>query len=127
MKLNKMIFKFVNLSFSILVMLLVVVGLVKLGSFCYNFGYRVFSETAVDETPGVDVVVQVTSDMTEKEIGDMLEEEGLIRDGNLFYVQLKLSAHSGKLVPGIYTLNTSMIAKDMMEVMAVGPEENTEQ
>lgn len=127
MKLNKMIFKFVNLSFSILVMLLVVVGLVKLGSFCYNFGYRVFSETAVDETPGVDVVVQITSDMTEQEIGDMLEEEGLIRDGNLFYVQLKLSAHSGKLVPGIYTLNTSMLAKDMMEVMAVGPEENTEQ
>lgn len=127
MKLNKMIFKFVSLSFSILVMLLVVVGLVEIGSFCYDFGYRVFTETAVDEAPGVDVVVQVTSDMTEKEIGDMLKEEGLIRDGNLFYAQLKLSAHSGKLMPGIYTLNTSMLANEMMEVMATGPEENTQQ
>lgn len=127
MKLNKIIFKFVSLSFSILVMLLVVVGLVEIGSFCYDFGYRVFTETAVDETPGVDVVVQVTSDMTEMEIGDMLEEEGLIRDGNLFYAQLKLSAHSGKLMPGIYTLNTSMLANEMMAVMAAGPEENAEQ
>lgn len=127
MKLNKVIFKFVSLSFSILVILLVVLGLVELGAFCYDFGYRVFTETPVDEEPGRDVVVQITSDMSESEIGDMLEEEGLIRDGKLFYAQLKLSAYSGDLVPGIYTLNTSMNGKDMILVMATGMEESTEQ
>ena len=40
MKLNKLVLKFVSISFSILVMLLVVIGLIKLGSFCYDFGYR---------------------------------------------------------------------------------------
>ena len=44
MKLNKLVLKFVSISFSILVMLLVVIGLIKLGSFCYDFGYRVFTE-----------------------------------------------------------------------------------
>ncbi|MCI5873515.1 MAG: aminodeoxychorismate lyase [Clostridiales bacterium] len=127
MKLNKVIFKFVSLSFSILVMLLVVLGLVELGSFCYDFGYRVFTETPVDEEPGRDVVVQVTSDMSESEIGDMLEEAGLVRDGKLFYAQLKLSAYSGDLLPGIYTLNTAMTGKDMIVVMATGTEESTEQ
>lgn len=127
MKLNKVIFKFVSLSFSILVMLLVVLGLVELGSFCYDFGYRVFTETPVDEEPGRDVVVQVTSDMSESEIGDMLEEVGLVRDGKLFYAQLKLSAYSGDLLPGIYTLNTAMTGKDMIVVMATGTEESTEQ
>ncbi len=127
MKLNKVIFKFVSLSFSILVMLLVVLGLVELGSFCYDFGYRVFTETPVDEEPGRDVVVQVTSDMSESEIGDMLEEAGLVRDGKLFYAQLKLSAYSGDLLPGIYTLNTAMTGKDMIVVMATGAEESTEQ
>ena len=39
MKLNKLVLKFVSISFSILVMLLVVIGLIKLGSFCYDFGY----------------------------------------------------------------------------------------
>lgn len=127
MKLNKVIFKFVSLSFSILVMLLVVLGLVELGSFCYDFGYRVFTETPVDEEPGRDVVVQVTSDMSESEIGDMLEEAGLVRDSKLFYAQLKLSAYSGDLLPGIYTLNTAMTGKDMIVVMATGTEESTEQ
>lgn len=127
MKLNKIIFKFVNISFSILVVLLVVVGLVKLGSFCYDFGYRVFTESPVDEEPGRDVVVQISSDMSEDEIGDMLEEEGLIRDSSLFYAQLKLSAYSGKLMPGIHTLNTSMTGKEMMAVMANEAEESAAQ
>lgn len=127
MKLNKVIFRFVSVSFSVLMLLLVVAGLLKLGTFCYNFGYRVFTEAAVDEKPGRDVVVQVTSDMSERDIGNMLEEEGLVRDGNVFYVQLKVSAYSGKLKPGIYTLNTSMTGKDMITVLAAGTEESTEQ
>lgn len=126
MKLNKVVFKFVSISFSILVALLVIVGLVELGSYCYDFGYRVFTETAVDEAPGRDVVVSVTGDMSEHDIGKMLEEEGLVRDGNLFFAQLKLSAYSGDLKPGVYTLNTSMTGKDMILVMAAETEEDTE-
>ena len=126
MNLNKVNLKFVSISFSILVTLLVVVGLVELGSYCYDFGYRVFTETPIDKTPGTDVVVQVTADMSEHEIGKMLEEEGLVRDGTLFYAQLKLSAYSGELLPGTYTLNTSMTGKDMIVVMATEPEESTE-
>ena len=125
MNLNKVILKFVSISFSILVTLLVVVGLVELGSYCYDFGYRVFTETPIDKTPGTDVVVQVTADMSEHEIGKMLEEKGLVRDGTLFYAQLKMSAYSGELHPGTYTLNTSMTGKDMIMVMATEPEDST--
>ena len=126
MKLNKVVFKFVSISFSILVLLLVVVGLVELGRYCYDFGYRVFTESAVDEAPGRDVVVSVTSDMSEYDIGKMLKDEGLVRDEKLFFAQLKLSAYSGKLKPGIYTLNTSMVTRDMLVVMAAEEEEDTE-
>lgn len=126
MNLNKVILKFVSISFSVLVTLLVVVGLVELGSYCYDFGYRVFTESPIDAAPGTDVVVQVTADMSEREIGKMLEEEGLVRDGNLFFAQLKLSAYSGELLPGTYTLNTSMTGKDMIVVMAMESEESTE-
>ena len=126
MKLNKVIFKFVSISFSILVTLLVIVGLIEIGRYCYDFGYRVFTETAIEEEPGTDIVVQVTSDMSEYEIGKMLEKEGLIRDAKLFYAQLKLSAYSGKLLPGSYTLNTSMTSKDMLVVMASQVTESTE-
>ena len=118
MKWNKVVFKFVSISFSILVALLVVVGLIELGSYCYDFGYRVFTESPVDETPGRDVTVSVTADMSEHDIGKMLKEEGLVEDANLFYAQLKLSAYSGKLKPGVYTLNTSMTAREMFVIMA---------
>lgn len=126
MKLNKVILKFVSISFSILVMLLVIIGLIELGTFCYGFGYRVFTESPVDQAPGKEVVVSVTPDMSEFEIGEMLEEQGLVRDDKLFFAQLKLSAYSGKLLPGIYTLNTSMTGKEMIVVMATAPEESTQ-
>mgnify|MGYP001058155144 CR=1 FL=1 len=126
MKLNKIIYKFVSISFSILVLLLVVLGLVKLGRFCYDFGYRVFTEEPVAAAPGRDVDVQVTADMSETDIGGMLEEKGLIRDKVLFFAQLKLSAYSGKLLPGNYTLNTSMTSKEMMAELAAEPETETE-
>ena len=102
-------------------------GLIELGTFCYDFGYRVFTETAVEEAPGTDIVVQVTEGMSEGDIGDMLEAEGLIHDSKLFFAQLKLSAYSGKLLPGTYTLNTSMTGKEMIAVMGTGAEESTEQ
>ena len=64
--------------------------------------------------------------MSGSDIGSMLEEKGLIRDARLFAVQLKLSAYSKKIKPGIYTLNTSMTAKEMMEAMSPVSEKDTE-
>ena len=127
MKLNKIILKFVRISFSILVVLLIVFGLTKIGITGYEFGYRVFTEEPVSAAPGKDVTVQVTSDMSDKEICDMLEEKGLIRDASLFYVQLRLSSYAGKLQPGVYVLNTSMESKEMMVALSAVKEEDTEE
>lgn len=126
MTLKKIVFKIVSISFSILVMLLIVIGLIQLGTLCFNFGHRVFMEPPVAEAPGTDISVEVTSDMSEHDIGMMLKDKGLVRDGNLFYAQLKLSAYSGKLRAGTYTLNTSTSARDMMAVMATVPVDDTE-
>lgn len=127
MNVNKIVFRFVSISFSILVLLLVFIGLMKAGTYCYDFGYRIFTEEAVDAEPGRDVVVQVSEDMSAFEIGSMLEEKGLVDDGKLFFVQLKLSAYAKKITPGVYTLNTSMEPKKMMEIMSTTVvEEETE-
>lgn len=126
MNLNKAIFKFVRISFSVLVVLLVVFCLTKLGTVGYDFGYRVFTEEAMENAPGKDVTVQVTSDMSGYEVGKMLEEKGLIEDAKLFYAQLKLSSYSNKLQSGVYVLNTSMKPNEMMAEMATVKEEDTE-
>lgn len=125
---NKIVFRFVSISFSILIMLLVLVGFVEIGSYFYDFGYRVFAEAPVDTAPGRDVTVQVTDDMSGMDVAKELQEKGLVEDAKLFYVQLRLSAYAKKINTGVFTLNTSMTSKEMMVALATKPvAEETEQ
>ena len=128
MNVNKALITFIRVAFGVLLILLAIYAGTRLCSVGYDFGYRVFTEPAVDKASGKDVMVQIREGMSAKEIGELLEEKGLVRDAKLFYIQLKLSAYSKKIVPDIYTLNTSMTAKDMMVVMsAVEETESTEE
>ena len=69
MDVNKLVFRFVRVSFSILILLLVLVGFVKIGTYCYDFGYRVFAEQPVE--PGRDVTVEIKSGMSDRDIAKM--------------------------------------------------------
>ena len=124
---NKLVLRFVSISFSVLVILLVLIGFVKVGTYCYDFGYRIFTEEAIDEEPGRDVVIQITDDMSGMDIAKELKDKGLIQDARLFYVQLKVSAYSKKINPGVYTLNTSMQARHMMVEMSKEQEDDSDQ
>lgn len=123
MSARKIVMRVVSISFSVLVIVLVIFALTKLGSYAYQFGYRVFTEKPMSTGEGRDVVVRLDGGMDGKEVGEMLEKKGLIRDAALFAVQLKMSSYNGKLKPGIYTLNTSMTAREMMQVMSPAEEE----
>ncbi|MBQ8279872.1 MAG: endolytic transglycosylase MltG [Roseburia sp.] len=126
MSANKVVFRFVSISFSILVLLVVFIGVFKASTFCYDFGYRIFSESPVAAEPGTDVVVQIDEGDSAFDVGKKLEEKGLIRDSKLYVAQYYLSAYAEDgLLPGTYTLNTSMVAKEMMDVMST-PVEDTE-
>lgn len=125
MNMNKALFTFIKIAFSIMVVLLVVYGAVRLCRVGYDYGYRLFTEPAMEEEPGEDVLVQVKADMSGRDIADMLKEKGLIRDSSLFYIQLKLSSLEDKIKPGVYTLNTSMEPKALMTGM-IPPDEPEE-
>lgn len=123
MSARKVVMRVVSISFSILVIVLIIFALARLGNYAYQFGYRVFTEEPVGTGEGEDVIVRIEKDMDAADIGILLEEKGLIRDGALFFAQLKLSSYNNKLKPGIYTLNTSMTAREMMQVMSPAEEE----
>lgn len=122
---NKVVFRFVSVSFSVLVLLIVFIGVFKASAFCYDFGYRIFSEPPVAAVPGTEVVVQIDEGDSAFDIGEQLEEKGLIRNSELYVAQYYLSAYVDKLLPGTYTLNTSMKTKEMLVVMST-PVEETE-
>ena len=128
MDVNKTINRFIKIAFKIMLVLLVVYATIGVSKVAYDFGYRVFTEPAVAEAPGEDVLIQIKEGMSARELGQMLEEKGLVRDGNLFYLQLKLSAYSKDMAPGVYTLNTSMTAKEMMvEISETADEKASEE
>lgn len=92
----------------------------------YDFGYRVFAEEAMTTGEGRIISVYVEPDDSVRDIGKMLEEKGLIRDANLFFIQELLSENHGKIIPGIYDLSTSMKSDEMLAIMAAETEETEE-
>lgn len=93
----------------------------------YDFGYRVFAEEPVSYGEGRTISIYVEEDESVRDIGRNLQEKGLIRDANLFFVQELLSEYHGKIKPGIYDLNTSMKSDEMLEIMAAEAEEEEEE
>ncbi len=84
----------------------------------YEYGYRIFGEKPVSSGEGRTVTVNIKSDMGVKDIGQLLENKGLIRDGKLFVIQERLSENHGNIVPGEYELSTAMTAEQMIAIMA---------
>ncbi|MCM1258256.1 MAG: endolytic transglycosylase MltG [Roseburia sp.] len=127
MSAGRILLKFFSFCLSVIILLFLAFFLYWAGEYSYNFGYRVFTEGAMTtEDKAKDKVVQVTPDMGAREIGNVLESKELIKDGNLFVVQLMLSAYKDDIKPGTYTLSTSMTAKEMMQVMSAEEETETE-
>ncbi len=127
MSASKIVMRLVSISLTALVFLMVVYGLYKLGVRSYSYGYRIFAEPPVTSGDGRDRLVQIKSSMSDTDIGTLLEEKGLIRDKWLFVIQLKLSGYSGRLMPGRYTLNTSMTVDEMMQIMSQEDSEDNTQ
>lgn len=124
---GRILMKFFSVCLSVIVLLLFAFLLYRMGEYSFDFGYRVFTEKAMTtEENAEDKVVRITSDMGAKDIGDLLVSKELIRDSNLFVVQLMLSAYKDDMKPGTYTLSTSMTAKEMMQIISAEEEEETE-
>ena len=109
------------------IVILVAVGIYRLGTYAYTCGYSIVSDAAVEPWPGRDMRVVLTSDMTVKEAAQLLERRGLIHDADIFRIQLKVNRYEDKIEPGEYVLNTSMTPKELMEVLAGEAEEEDEE
>ena len=120
---KKMIWGVVKGIFKIAVTLAVVILIYNLGLKAYDFGYRIFAEEPVELGTGRMVSVSIVEGKSVSEIGDILEEKGLIRDAKLFYFQEMFSEYKGELKPGVYELSTGMTPYEMMEIMSASDEE----
>ena len=93
----------------------------------YDYGYRVFAEEPMTVGEGRTISIYIREEDSVKDVGKTLEDKGLIRDANLFIVQELLSEHHGKILPGIYDLNTSMSTEEMLGIMATESDDAEEE
>ncbi len=123
MKITEIIGGTVELIIKIAAFVFIVMFVFRSASTAYDYGFRVFAEEPVSEGEGRTISIYVEENVSVKEIGQMLQEKGLIRDANLFVIQELLSENHDKIQPGIYDLNTSMTSQEMLAVMATASEE----
>lgn len=130
MSLKQVFIAMLNMIFRLVISCAVVVLIYRGAMYAYHFGYMVFADATMEVSPGRDVSVTVESDDDLKEIGEMLERRGLISDSNIFLVQAILLEYKDCIIPGVYTLNTSMTSEKMLEIMSATasdvPEEEKE-
>ena len=116
----------VQIIFKVVLFAFLIMYIFRMATLAYDYGYRVFTEPPLSFGEGRIISVYIEDGSSALEVGDMLQDKGLIRDGRLFMIQELLSEHHGKIQPGIYDLNTTMTAQEMLEVIAQEPEVDEE-
>lgn len=81
----------------------------------WKTGYGIFNMKPMAKHPGEDIVVTVSEDMSSRKVGRLLEEKGLIKDANIYWVQSFIYEYDP--LPGTYLLNTSESLDEMMAIM----------
>ena len=117
----------VSAMVKILITFLLIMFIYRGAMYCYDFGYRIFTDMPMSIEPGTDVTVIINEGYSTRQIGEILQEKGLINDATLFVLQEKLSEYSGKITPGVYTLNTSMTTEKMIAIMSGNYQEENEE
>ncbi len=81
----------------------------------------------MDQAPGRNITVTIEEGASNRDIAELMEENGLVEDWKLFYIQIQVSKYAKRLEPGTYTLSTAMKPREMMAVISREGEEKEEE
>lgn len=120
-EINKITGTIIGISGKLILYAILVLLLFEGVSKGYAFGYDIFYATAMEAEPGRDKSVTIPKNFSAGETARLLEKSGLIRNQMAFQVQKQF--YDYEIVPGTYTLNTSMTSKEILQIL---DEVNTE-
>lgn len=112
-------------SIKIVVYLIIAVVIYLVLSRAFAFGELILSEDGMaSKGNGVEIQITIPQDASSKEIGDILEKNGLIKSSYAFIIQVIL--YEADIKPGKYVLNTEYSPKEIIEVLDATTENNEE-
>lgn len=127
MSVNKIVLSVLSIAGRCIVAIALAFLLLNGGKRAYTFGRDIFlDEPMTQEENAREITVTIPQGASAKDIGEILERKNLIRDSLVFYAQSFCVEEGKHLKGGQYELNTSMTAKQMMEIMAQPEQEGGE-
>lgn len=112
------IIKFIlHLLFNIAFYLTIIYLAIRVGSVIYDTSYQVFGNQGVAESDGIDVYIKINQGETTMNVASKLEQNKVIDNKYSFYVHAKLKEYP--IMPGVFTLNTSMNYDEIFTVITV--------
>ena len=115
---QKALMSVASICLKVIVFIVIVLGLVSLGQTTYRYTHAVFSDAALEEAPGKTIRVKIPEDISGKKLAKVLEENGLVEDAKVFFVQMKMSDFGETVKAGTYELNTSMSPSEMFKILS---------
>lgn len=107
--------KLAGTTFELFVNLIIIFLVIKLFSYAFNFTYSVFGEAAKDPNSREVINVLIDKDDSIKDVGEKLQDAGVIEDKFAFYVKGKIIKAEGRLIPGKYSLSPSMTLTEIFD------------
>ncbi|WP_026509587.1 MULTISPECIES: endolytic transglycosylase MltG [unclassified Butyrivibrio] len=89
----------------------------KYASVAYDYGYHIYNQTPASQYDTRTVTISITDSMSVTEIAELLENRGLVKDKNLFWLQERFSEYHGMIAPGTYDLSPSMTPDEIIGIM----------
>ena len=120
MDLGKISSRMIRLAIKTIVYLAI---LCFVGFFCYRcfqFGQAVFSQEGLGPAPGYEQAIVIEPGMDAWDIAKLLEEQVMIADAKVFYVQsLIFQLEISDETPGTYMINDSMSGEEIVKMISL--------
>lgn len=120
-EINKITGAIIAISSRLIIFALVVMLLYEGVTRGYDFGHEIFYASAVEQKPGQDKNITVEKGASAGRVARLLKGSGLIANEYSFIIQAEFFNY--KVNPGIYTFNTSMTSKEILQMMNDNTEE----
>jgi UPF0755 protein len=104
-------------AFGLLINIIIVYIVVKLFTTTFNFSYSVFGDVSYDPSSTNYKVVEIPMDASTLEIGEALQDAGIIEDKYVFWARVKVKGYGSQIQSGQYGLSPAMNVDEILTII----------
>lgn len=107
----------VEFTGGLIINLVIVYIVIRVFSFSFDFAYSIFGDSCKEPASKEYVIIDIPADSSALDIGEALEEGGVIENKYAFAIKVKLKEYGPLIVSGKYGLSPSMSLQDILNII----------